>query len=125
MLYRLARVEDMADELCVLQVSDEVVDLPEVVVSDMNAASPYCRFYGPAELENVDANRVFRHYWTDGDAVEQYHCKKAKCAEILVPEKVAPAYFKGIYVGTNAARNQAAAATDLEIKKNAELFFNP
>ncbi len=81
MLYKLARGEELADELCVIRVSNAILDLPEVVVSDMNAASPYCRFHAAAEgLEHIDEERVFRHYWTDGDAIEQEQCKKAKCA---------------------------------------------
>jgi hypothetical protein len=126
MLYRLAKVENLADELCVMRVSDQVIELPEVVVSDMNAASPYCRFYGAEELEHVDAARVFRHYWTDGDAVERYECKKAKCAEVLVPETVAPEFLTGIYVGTSVARRRLAESGGaLEVTEDAELFFDP
>lgn len=125
MLYKLARVDGLADELCVVRVSDAVIELPEVVVSDMNAASPYCRFYGVEGLEHVNAERVFRHYWTDGDAVERDRCKKAKCAEVLVPEVVAPAYFTGIYVGTKAAgKLLAKSAGDLRVDRKAEFFFN-
>lgn len=126
MLYKLAKVDGLANELCVIRVSDEVVDLPGVVISDMNAASPFCRFYGSDGLENVDANRVFRHYWTDGDAVEQERCKKAKCAEVLVPEAVAPDHFIGIYVGTAAARKRLADdGGDLDVDRKSGFFFNP
>jgi ssDNA thymidine ADP-ribosyltransferase DarT-like protein len=125
MLYKLAIADGLADELCVIRVSDDVIELPEVVVTDMNAASPYCRFYGPDELAHVDAGRVFRHYWTDGDAVEQYHCKKAKCAEVLVPEAVSPEYLTGIYVGTGAAEKRLKSIQELEIKRKASFFFNP
>jgi hypothetical protein len=126
MLYKLAIVKGLADELCVVRVSDDVIELPEVVVSDMNAASPYCRFYSADGLEHVDADRVFRHYWTDGDVVEQDRCKKAKCAEVLVPEAVAPAHLTGIYVGTDGARARLAdGAGNLSVARKAEFFFNP
>lgn len=126
MLYKLAIADGLADELCVIRVSDRVIELPEVVVSDMNAASPYCRFYDAAGLEHVDADRVFRHYWTDGDAVEQDRCKRAKCAEILIPDGVAPEHLTGIYVGTQSARRRLANnAGGLEVTVKADLFFNP
>jgi hypothetical protein len=126
MLYKLAIADGLADELCVIRVSDEVIELSEVVVSDMNAASPYCRFYNAEGLEHVDAARVFRHYWKEGDAVEQYKCKKAKCAEVLVPETVVPDLLTGIYVGTRAALERLGdSAGDLKVARKAEFFFNP
>ncbi len=127
MLYKLARVQELADELCVLRVSDDVLDLPGVVVSDMNAAAAYCRFYAAGKgLEHVDAGRVFRHYWTDGDAIEREQCKKAKCAEVLIPNLVEPSFLTGIYVGTDAAQSALKARVgDLEITKDTEIFFNP
>jgi hypothetical protein len=126
MLYRLAKIDGLADELCVIRVSSEVLDLPDVVISDMNAASGYCRFYPADELEHVDAERVFRHYWTDGDAVERDRCKKAKCAEVLVPDRVSPAFLRGIYVGTSTALTKLSRAEEgLDIRKRAEFFFNP
>lgn len=127
MLYLRARGDGLADELCVLQISESVLDLPDVVVTDMNAASPYCRFDGVAEgLEKVDSGRVFRHYWTEGDALERERCKKAKCAEVLVPGEVDPMYLEGIYVGTEAAEETVEGlSSDLEITLDSELFFNP
>ena len=127
MLYLRARADGLADELCVVEVSDSVLELANVVVTDMNAASPYCRFSGVSDgLEQVDAGRVFRHYWTDGDALEQERCKKAKCAEVLVPGSVEPEYLKGIYVGTETAEEVLVnLAVDLEVTLDAELFFNP
>ncbi|HUB99422.1 MAG TPA: DUF4433 domain-containing protein [Solirubrobacterales bacterium] len=127
MLYLRARANGLADELCVLQVSQSVLDLPDVVVTDMNAASPYCRFSSVADgLEEVDAERVFRHYWTEGDALEQERCKKAKCAEVLVPGSVDPGCLEGIYAGTKTATGTLESlALDLEITLDADLFFNP
>ena len=124
MLYKLARGEELADELCVIRVSNAILDLPEVVVSDMNAASPYCRFHAAAEgLERIDeACRL----WTDGDAIEQEQCKKAKCAEVLVPISVEPSHIEGIYAGTSTALASLWQLDGLpQITKNAELFFNP
>jgi ssDNA thymidine ADP-ribosyltransferase, DarT len=127
MLYKTARAEERADELCVLQISPAVLDLPEVVVSDMNAASPYARFYAADEgLDHVDSDRVFRHYWTDGDLRERELCKKAKCAEVLVPMSVAPEHLIGVCVGTKqASASVNALQHDLPLGEDPEFFFNP
>jgi hypothetical protein len=127
MLYLRARVDGLADELCVVRISEAVLDLPDVVVTDMNAASPYCRFYAVTEgLEQVDADRVFRHYWTDGDVLEQERCKKAKFTEVLVPERVEPVHIEGVYAGTKAAEKAIESLSlGLEITLDSELFFDP
>jgi hypothetical protein len=125
MLYKVAIYDGRVDELCVIQVSDKILDLPEVVVTDMNAASPYCRFYpAPEGLAEVDSDRVFRHYWTDGDALEQWHCKKAKCAEVLAPESIDSSLLRGVRVGTRAAEVAVSAQEhSLPLTKDPELFF--
>lgn len=47
-------------ELCVLQVSTDVLDLPGVVVTDANASSDYTRFAAaPAGLSIVDRDLTF------------------------------------------------------------------
>lgn len=127
MLYKLARADGLADELCVVQVSTDVLDRARTVVTDMNAAAAYCRFYGAADgLDHVDGDRVFRHYWTDGDALEQEQCKKAKCAEVLVPGEVEPSLIAGIAVGTNVAQATVIQhRTGFPIRLDPELFFNP
>lgn len=125
MLNRVAIHEGHIDELCVIQISTDVLDLPEVVVTDMNAASPYCRFYpAPEGLAHVDSDRVFRRYWTDGDALEQSYCKKVKCAEVLDPSRVEPDRLIGVRVGTDAAGAMIEAQESwLTLSKDPELFF--
>jgi hypothetical protein len=125
MLYKLAVYDGRIDELCVIQVSNDVLDLPEAVVTDMNAASPYCRFYpAPEGLSYVDSGRVFRRYWTDGDSLEQWHCKKAKCAEVLAPESIEPEHLIEVRVGTDGAAGAVAGqGLSLPLSKDPELFF--
>lgn len=126
MLYKIAIYEKRIDELCVIQVSTEILDLPEVVVTDMNAASPYYRFFpSPDGLAHVDSGRVFRRYWTDGDALEQSHCKKAKCAEVLVPGRVEPTHLTGVCVGTGTASAAVEAhELSLPLSEDPGLFFD-
>jgi hypothetical protein len=119
--------EGSADEVCVIRVSTDVLDLPDVVVSDMNAAAFGARFLtSPGGLEQVNSDRVFRRYWKDGDTLEQERCKKAKCAEVLVPDQVEPLHLLGVRVGTPAARARIRGEDlPLAVTVDADLFFNP
>ena len=75
--------------LCILRVSTDVLDLPDVVVTDRNAASEYVRFGpAPAALSLVDRELVFARYWVHGDLIEEWRRKSIKCAEVLVPDRV-------------------------------------
>ena len=51
--------------LCVLRVQADVVDLPQVVIADQNAASDYVRFANASVgLALIDHDTVFAEYWT-------------------------------------------------------------
>jgi ssDNA thymidine ADP-ribosyltransferase, DarT len=126
MLYKLARHDGYLHDLAVVEVSSSVLDIEGVVVTDMNAAASLCRFYSaPDGLAHVDSDRVFRRFWNEGDDIERKRCKKAKCAEVLVPDRVGPEYFEGIKVASPGAK---AAARKLEnslvVSEDADLFFS-
>ncbi len=112
-------------ELCVLRISPDVLDLPGAVITDGNAASDYVRFFAsPAGLANVDYEEVFAEYWIDADPIKGYHKRFAKCAEVLVPDRVDPHFVIGAYVSCSDARRALkAAAADLEVTIDARLFF--
>lgn len=51
---------DRHAEICVVQVSPEILDLPDVVLTDCNAASGWCKFLpSPNGLNDIDGNLVF------------------------------------------------------------------
>lgn len=98
MLYKR---KDRHAELCVLRVSTDVLDLPDVVITDGNASSCYTLFApAPSGLSRVDAEKTFARYWAGGDLdeIEQWRRKVAKCAEVLVPDRVGPELLTGAYV---------------------------
>ena len=96
MLYK--RQAQHAD-LCILRIAPEVLDLPDVVVTDANASSPYVRFAAaPGGIRIVDRDLTFAEYWTDPDRIQYFRRKSAKCAEVLVPERVEPRLLIGAYV---------------------------
>lgn len=112
-------------ELCVLRVKPDVIDLPRVVITNGNASGEYVRFSAaPKGLAIVDRNRTFADDWQDPDPIQFYQKKAAKCAEVLVPDKVTPDYITGAYVACREAR---ATLEDLLIGVavviNNHLFF--
>ncbi len=122
MLYKL---QSRRDELCVLAVSPDVLDLPGVVVTDGNASGDYVRFAkAPAGLQIVNRELTFAEYWTDNDPIQYYRKKSAKCAEVLVPDRVEPRYLLGVYVcDDQVERTLRTVAPQMNVRVNAHLFF--
>ena len=96
MLYKL---KDLHTDLRVLRVDTDVLDLPEVVITDGNAASDYTRFWpSPVGLSKIDKDLVFAEFWTDQNQIVEWQKKRAKCAEVLVPDLVESSFVLGAYV---------------------------
>jgi hypothetical protein len=117
-------------ELAVLRVSPAVLDLPGTVVVDGNASSNYVAFRpAPAGLAMVDRGLVFAEYWTHpDDPIREWQHKVAKCAEVLVPDRIDPAFVIGVYV--SCPESEAAlraevtlANTALPVTVDRHLFF--
>ena len=114
----------------VLAVSTDVLDLPDVVITDRNAAASesYVRFSeSPAGLELIDREYVFAEYWTHpDDPIEQLRHGSAMCAEVLVPEAVDVGRITTIYVSCPEARAKVAAAAGragIPVVVRPRLFF--
>ncbi len=101
----LSKRRDRNSEICILRISATVLELPGVIVSDRNAASSYVRFYPVNEgLTAINRERLFARYWTHpGNQYEEWSHKSYKCAEVLVPSKIAPEYILGALVANQAA----------------------
>ncbi|GMV92427.1 MAG: hypothetical protein AMXMBFR82_22050 [Candidatus Hydrogenedentota bacterium] len=101
----LCRRQDENDRICVLRVSADVLDLPGVIVADMNASSDYVTFRPVASgLKLLDSSRVFARYWTHRDnPIDEFRHKSEKCAEVLVPDLVAPDFIIAAYVANQRA----------------------
>jgi hypothetical protein len=122
MLYKLRHHRD---QLCVLSVSPDVLDLAGAVIADCNASSNYVRFSAaPAGLQLVNRELTFAEFWTDDDPIVSYRKKSAKCAEVLVPNRVVPRYLLAVYVWNDAVGQQlrqVIGALRLEVDRH--LFF--
>ena len=96
-------------QICVLRVSTDVLDLPGVVITDGNASSKYIRFAAaPGGLQIVDRDSTFAEYWTDADQIMKWRRTIAKCAEVLVPDRIDPSYILGCYVSCEESRKSVS-----------------
>jgi hypothetical protein len=123
MLYR--RMNEAA-AICVLRIDRHVLTLPNVVLSDRNAASDYVRFLkSPEGLRELDYDLIFATYWTSDDPFDYWRRKSIKCAEILVPHRVPADLVVGAYViNATAEVNLREAGFDRPVTRNPNLFFS-
>ena len=112
-------------DLCILRVSIEILDLPGVIITDRNASSDYARFApAPKGLFIVDKDLTFAEYWTHPDPFEAMRRKSAKCAEVLVPDRIDPDLITGAYVSCQEANATfEALRVDIPVTINSYLFF--
>lgn len=113
------------ENICVLSINVGVLDLPDVVITDGNAASNYVRFApAPEGLKIVNKERTFAEHWTNDDPIEQMRMKVAKCAEVLVPDRVRPEYIQHAYVASVEMKERMDGMnTGLEVRVDGHLFF--
>lgn len=114
------------NELCVLRIDARVIDLPDVIIADINAASDMVRFFTvPMGLAAIDRDRLFDRFWIhrDDPLDERLH-KWQKCAEVLVPDRVVPGSITGAYVAHAVAQTALQALnTGLPVSINPAMFF--
>lgn len=118
--------QSMRDNLCILRVNPEVLDLPDVVVTDGNAASDYTRFHpSPDGLKYIDEDLVFAISWKHPEnLIREWRHKSIMCAEVLVPDCVDPKYIIGAWVVSEETRDTILAEFEnLEVDVNRHLFF--
>ncbi|MCK4340137.1 MAG: DUF4433 domain-containing protein [Phycisphaerae bacterium] len=62
---------------------------------------------------------------TGNDQIEEWRKKAAKCAEVLVPNRVEPRFLRGVYVSSDQARADVSALnTGLTVIVDRHLFFS-
>jgi hypothetical protein len=116
---------DRRREICVVSVSTDVLDLSGTVITDRNAGGDYVRFRpAPDGLAIVDRQLTFADYWMSLDPIDYWRRKAAKCAEVLVPDRVEPRFVRGIYVSCDEAKSQVEMFdTSVPVQVNRHLFF--
>ena len=122
----MSKRRDSHSELCVLRVRPDVLDLPNVVITDQNAGSRYVRFAAsPSGLSIVNRAMVFAEFWTHPDDQKmQWRHSSIKCAEVLIPDRIAPQFVIGVYVSGETGRARIAeVASSLSVVINPHMFF--
>lgn len=125
MLYSLL-LNRGVDELCVLCIDKKVLDLPETVVTDRNAAAELAVFISPDKaISQLDFQMIFAKYWNDEDVSRKVDKKQVKCAEVLVLDKVPVEYIISIKIGSRKAKEKVEELNfGVPVVLDEELFFN-
>lgn len=101
----LCKRQNQNNQICILCISTSVLNLPNVIISDRNAASNWARFNSVIDgLAALNKNKIYARYWSNArDQYELWEQKSIKCAEVLVPDNVEPKYILGAYVANETA----------------------
>lgn len=122
----LFKRQDIHAQICVLRISSDVLDIPNVVVTDSNAGTKFVRFSAsPGGLSLVDRKRTFARYWNHPEDEREHRRHSAqKCAEVLVPDIVPTRYIDGAYVSCEESHQAlVAAGFKLPVTRDGYLFF--
>lgn len=113
------------EDVCVLRISTQILKLHGAVITDQNAASKYVRFYAPSQWGLLDFDDIFARDWTHpDDQIREWRHKSRKCAEVLVPQKVAPNMITSAFVVDEAALGRLSqAGFVLPILIDPDFFF--
>lgn len=122
MLYKR---KDMAEDICVLAIDASVMDHPDCIFADRNAATGLVKFYSASEgVNEIDFDKVYAQYWTHENPYEYLNHKAIKCAEILIPHCVPYSYIVGAYVVSDAAKESLLnAGFDKQIAVRKKVFY--
>ena len=121
----MSRRRDEAKRICVLRVSPEILKIRGAVISDQNAASKYVRFLAPDRLHHLNLEYIFARNWKHpGDQIEEWRHSSAKCAEVLIPQRIPPEFIGGAYVINDACKRRLEEhGFRLPIQVNSDIFF--
>lgn len=113
--------EGYIDNLCIICVDKTVLDLPDTIVTDRNAAASLAIFDTPANmLRLLNFNHILADNWTVDSRL-----KKIVCAEVLVLKRVPPKYFKKIMVASPSVKMRVDRLNlGVEVEVNPYYFFN-
>ncbi len=117
------------ERLSVVRLAPSVLDLQGAVITDGNAASDYTRFAaGSGGLRIVDSELAFAEFWTDPVEIEYFKKKRARCAEVLIPDNVPARFIAGFYVSGPIGLDQLSQRLghrepEFDLVVDAHMFF--
>jgi len=113
-------------DICVLRVGVTVLDVPGTIITNANASSRYVRFSpSPGGLVFVNEELTYAENWKNpDDQIDEWQRTSAKCAEVLVPDRVDVSLITGAYVSCQESKDKFdALEVGVPSNFNAELFF--
>lgn len=112
--------------LTVVRLDPAVLDLPGSVIADGNAASDDTIFLAsPGGLARLNEDRVYADSWDNQDYWAKVELKRARCAELLVPDRVEPRFVLGCYVDHRNRRPECSSQSPrVSVEVNAHVFFS-
>jgi hypothetical protein len=122
----LSKLRSKNNAICVLKINPAVLDIPDVIIADQNAASDWVRFFTVTDgLNALDRDRVFARYWKhQEDMIDEWRHKAEKCAEVLVPDRVSLDFITGAYVVDNVTLIRFRELNSgLPVSINSGIFF--
>ena len=110
--------------LIVLRVNPNVLDLPNVVISDGNAACGPTAFYpSPEGLAHLNSDKVYAQSWNCDDPWEKIERKRQRQAEVLVPVGVHSSDIIGGMVRRKGVL-ETCSGLKLNVEVNSRVFFD-
>ena len=125
-MFYLKKNSEHFERLCVLVLDGEsTLSIPGAVVSDMNAACGVAGFYAANDLTALNMERIYAPSWIHGgDNMETFRHKHEKLAEALIPHKIDPKHFIGIYAQSDKMEAEIKAlGCTLKVKVYPNIFF--
>lgn len=101
----LCKRQNFNDQICILRIDASVLDLPNVIITDRNAASDWVRFSTVNDgLAALEKDKIYARYWTNAqNQYDLWEHKSIKCAEVLIPDSVETKYILSAYVANQTA----------------------
>lgn len=125
MMYRLHK-EGHSDNMTVLQVSPNLLDLANVIVTEINAASSESSQEHSVDqgLSLIKYHEIYAHSWQAQTEQETKIKRERMMAEVLVRRLVPPEYIMGAYVASMVAHDRLGEVNPrLNIVQLPYLFF--
>ncbi len=112
------------ENLCVLRISTDILHIENAVITDQNAASRYAKFLPPEAINELELEQIYARYWNHDDQIARWRHSSQKCAEVLIPHNIPPAYIFGAYVISQMARRKLiATGFPHPITIDSDIFF--
>jgi O-acetyl-ADP-ribose deacetylase (regulator of RNase III) len=125
MMYRVVH-EKSTKDLAVVGVKPSVLQLPQVMITDGNAANNPTRFLNATDGLKVIQSQwpvIQAAYWNDLDG-----SKRKIMAECLVPERIPPVHIHTVYVANHEAQKRVEGLlglTTVPVVPEPNIFFRP